>query len=192
MKRITRSINLPEGNFEGVLDIFENKDKVILKNIYDKWIELSQELKKVNSTRGVNIPEALSEGAFCLTMGLGRFVKVKVPSKVKTPNTSFDCFSIKTQKRIQVKACSTKSDVTSFGPTSQWDELYFVDFFKDGEWKGNFDIYFIPNHLIYQQKVNKDQTFEQQQAQNRRPRLSIIKNIITPNNIKPIKSSSLR
>lgn len=188
MQRRTENIKLPEGNFKAELDWFENEDKVTLKNIYDQWIKLSNNLKKINS-RAINIPEGLSEGAFALAMGFGRFIKL-IPQSSKA-NTSFDCYDLDNQKRIQVKASSIEKDTSSFGPRSVWDELYFVDFYKDGKWQGYYDIYLIPNHLIYGQKVNKSQTFTQQQSENRRPRFSIKNEIILTYNIKPIKTYKL-
>lgn len=190
MKRIIQYITLPEGNFQAKLDIFENKDKVVLKNIYYKWIELSKELKKINS-RAVNIPEGLSEGAFCLAMGnnFGRLIDLS--KKSYKVNTSFDCYNTETEKRIQVKASSVEEDTTSFGPNSKWDELYFVDFYKEGKWEGDYDIYLIPNQFIYEHNVNKNQTFTQQQSQTRRPRFSIKKAIILTNNLKPLKTYKL-
>lgn len=172
MRAIEQEINLPEGLFRAKLDLFEDQDKPVLRNIYYKWIELSHDLKKINS-RAINIPEGLSEGAFALAMEVGRFIQL-IPKSSKA-NTSFDCYCPKNQERIQVKASSTKYDLSSFGPKSQWDKLYFIDFYKDGAWKGYYDIYLIPNHLIYSHYVNKNETFRELQEQGKRPRLGIKK-----------------
>lgn len=188
MRTITENIILPEGQFKAQLDIFENQDRTTLKRIYNRWRELSNELKKINS-RAINIPEGLSEGAFALTMGVGRFIQL-IPKSSKA-NTSFDCYSINNKKRIQIKASSVQFDLSSFGPSSQWDELYFIDFYKNGEWQGDYDIYLIPDYLIYRQNVNRKQTFIQQQNQTRRPRFSIKKKIILENKISPISSDQL-
>ncbi|MBU1890158.1 Bsp6I family type II restriction endonuclease, partial [Patescibacteria group bacterium] len=75
---------------------------------------------------------------------------------------------------------------TSFGPRSKWDDLYFLDFYNGGKVDGLFDIYKIPNNLIYENKVNKKQTLKDQQDEKRRPRLCIKKEIIANYKIKPI------
>jgi hypothetical protein len=89
----------------------------------------------------------------------------------------------KTGIRIQIKATSIDSDLTSFGPRSEWDELYFLDF-SAGD--GSFKVYKIEADWIYKYQVNKNQTFAQQQAEKRRPRFSIIEGIIKPRKLKPI------
>jgi hypothetical protein len=82
------------------------------------------------------------------------------------------------------------SDLTSFGPTSRWDKLYFLDFYNNGNLDGSFDCYEIDTALIYNTVVNqgKNETFVDQQRQGRRPRLSL-KKIIRENNITPIGSN---
>ena len=72
---------------------------------------------------------------------------VRVTSSISGANSSWDCYDVKRQKRIQVKACSVLPDLTSFGPNSQWDEIYFVDFYRQGKWDGTFDIYQIKVHI---------------------------------------------
>lgn len=44
----------------------------------------------------------------------------------------------------------------------------------------------MPSDLIYNMKVNKDQTMKEQQLQARRPRFSITDKIIKEKNLKPI------
>ena len=58
------------------------------------------------------LPKAISEAVFCLNFKAGRLVKC---TGEKT-NTSFDCFDINKNNRIQVKGCSVSIDLTSFGP----------------------------------------------------------------------------
>ena len=86
--------------------------------------------------------------------------------------------------RIQIKASSVGSDLTTFGPKSEWDELFFLDF---SQGNGVFKVYEIKHEWIYSHNVNKSQTFKEQQAQGRRPRFSITKDIIIPKNLKPVK-----
>jgi hypothetical protein len=185
MKKIKRGISLPEGRFETELLEFEKKDKETLAEIYKDWLSLSDDLQKIGARR-INLPEGLSESATCLALGIHRFTK-----SIAKANTSFDAFDINKNERIQIKACSVLPDLTSFGPKSVWDKLYFVDFYRNGKWDGTFDIYHIENKLIYNHKVNKKQTLQDQQKEGRRPRFSIYKEIIQEKNIKPIKTGKL-
>lgn len=179
------NIKLPEGYFDVKLQYFTEDDRRALFNIYNHWRSLNKMLKSISS-RSVNLPEGLSEGAFALEMKAPRIV-----GSISGANSSFDCYDTTKAERIQVKACSVLPDLTSFGPKSQWDKIYFCDFYKDGNWDGTFDIYLLPNDMIYQHKVNESQTFYEQQLQKRRPRFSLYKDLITTNNILPIKTGDL-
>lgn len=187
MKSEKIELKFPEGNYITAVDIFDKSDLSILIDIYDSWRNLSEKLKKINA-RSVNLPEGLSEVAFCIFMDCVRLNNPKLGSKV---NTSFDVYSLKNQKRIQIKACSVVPDLTSFGPKSQWDELYFIDFYREGSWDYSFDIYLIPNDLVYNQKVNEGQTLKQMQGEGKRPRFSIYTDIIKKLHLEPIKTCYL-
>jgi len=56
---------------------------------------------------------------------------------------------------------------------------------------GSFDVYEIPNYFILGKSISKTETFKQQQDQGRRPRFSIMKDIIVPNKLKPVKKFKL-
>ncbi len=167
------------------LQFFHKDDMSILSDIYRKWVELSDILQSSGGRR-INIPEILSEGVFCYHFDSGRTLGGN--SKI---NMSFDCLKLNPVSRVQVKSCSVISDLTSFGPRSVWDELYFVHFFPNRSYDGSYEIYEVPNRLVYNHKVNKYQTFQQQQELNRRPRFSLIDEIIRPNNIQPVVAASL-
>lgn len=185
MKIKETEITLPEGRFLSEVIHFESKDDNKLSQLYKDWRSLCSALQSFQG-RGVNLPEALSESAFCRAMNTVRLVK-----SILGANTSFDVYDLERKKRIQVKACSVLPDLTSFGPKSVWDEIYFCDFYRNGRWDGKFDIYLIPNDLIYNHKVNANQTMKQQQKQGRRPRFSIYKEIIQENSIEPVKTYQL-
>lgn len=159
---------------------FNKSDGKKWKKLFDLWKKLKLGLRDYKS-REPNFPEGLSEVAFCLWSGSSRFISARGLS-----NTSFDTFNTKTKKAEQIKACSVEDDLTSFGPKSRWDALYFLDFFANGEVDGTFDIYEIPTDLIYGNKVNKTQTLKDQQGEKRRPRFSIKKDIIKANSLKSI------
>lgn len=158
----------------------DKKDGKVFKNLFDIWRKLNIGLEKYG--RKVNIPEVISEGMFCV------FSKsVRYQRKLKGVGTvSFDTINIKNKRREQIKASSIDEDLTSFGPRTEWDDLYFLDFYNQGKLDGTFNVYLIPNKYIYANKVNKGQTMKDQQGEKRRPRFSITKDIIQKNKLKPI------
>ncbi len=173
------SITLPEGVFNVTAQIFDSSDDIVIRDLYNKWLELSLSLRELGG-RGVNLPEVISESVFCRALGT-----IRINSNIASANTSFDVFNLSNNKRIQVKACSVLPDLTSFGPRSIWDEIYFLDFYRNGDWDGKVDFYLIPNDLIYNHRVNENQTMRQQQQQGRRPRFSIYRDVILVNQISP-------
>jgi hypothetical protein len=181
----SKTITLPEGSYDVEVQVFDQADRKRLYGIYKNWRNLCDELIEFHS-RAVNLPEGISEGSFCLETG-----SVRITNSINGANSSFDCYNFTGKKRIQVKACSVLPDLTSFGPKSVWDEIYFMDFYKEGKWDGTFDIYKIENDLIYNHKVNSSQTLKEQQAQGKRPRFSIYKSIIQEKGIPPFKTCNL-
>ena len=162
---------------------FNKADGKKWKQIFDQWKKLKIGLQKYNS-RGPNFPEGLSEVAFCLWSGSGRYIKIKGVKKGIAG--SFDTFNLDKARAEQIKACSIDEDLTSFGPKSKWDDLYFLDFYRDGKVDGTFDVYLIPNKLIDSQNLNKVEKFIDQQVQKRRPRFSLKKELIPKYKIKPL------
>ncbi len=162
---------------------FDETDRVKWHLLFEKWATLNRELKEYGA-RGLTFPEGLSEVAFCL---LTRSVK-----KLKTPQgvtASFDTYNLTTMKAQQIKASSVEYDLTSFGPKSKWDELYFLDFYNGGNHDGTFNLYLISNDLIYRHKVNRNQTLKMQQKPGKRPRFSLKKRLIIPYSIEPIRKN---
>lgn len=177
-----KALLLPEGSFNTNVYVFNESDREELFKIYTNWRELSINAQTLGG-RGTNLPEILSEGAFCLEMN-----SVRVDTSINGANSSFDAYNLLTHKRIQVKAASVTPDLTSFGPKSIWDELYFVDFSR---LDGTFDIYLIPSEDIYNMYVNKNETMYEQQQKGKRPRFSIYTKIIKAKGLKPIKVGNL-
>ena len=167
-----------------LVSIDEKGDRELLRSLYSDWKSVSDRIKAI-STRSLNIPEAITENAFCL------FFEdcVRIVAQ-KGKKCAFDCLNIKTGEKIQIKAASIYPDATSFSPNSDYDKVYFLDFSKGD---GSFKIYEIPLDLIKKTMVNKKkgETFEDQQKQGRRPRFSITKEIIIPNSFKPVKICKL-
>lgn len=162
---------------------FEDEDRLEWKKLFDTWKKLKDGLRKYKS-REPNLPEGLSEVAFCLYSGSNRFISSSGPV-----SASYDTFNLSTGKAEQIKASSVNEDLTSFGPKSKWDDLYFLDFYNNGLLDGSFNVYKVPNELIRNAKVNKNETFLEQQGQKRRPRFSITKEIIRKTGLKPMASN---
>lgn len=179
MIKLNQMLKLPDGVFNAETMSFDSSDDDYIRELYKDWIQLSNKLRSLGG-RGVNLPEVLSEAVFCRVTGA-----VRINSNIKGTKSSFDCYDILRNKRIQVKACSVLPDLTSFGPNSVWDELYFMNFYNKGKWDGSIEIYLIPNLLIYSHKVNSNQTMREQQLQGRRPRFSIFSEIIIANGLTP-------
>ncbi|WP_261368953.1 Bsp6I family type II restriction endonuclease [Mycoplasma struthionis] len=119
------------------VDIFEKKDFKSLKEIFKKWIELNKKLKELNG-RSMNVPDVLSEGLFCLLFNAYR---------TRNSAHSYDAVDIKRNKGIQLKSSSILNDLSSFGPKSTWDELYFIDFAPEGKINGEVHFYKVDNEI---------------------------------------------
>jgi|SRR5690554_3415645 len=159
-------------------DEFDKYDYELLKEIFKEWLEINKKLKSLGG-RGLNVPDVFSEALYCIFF-----------NAVRTNNTaySYDCVDKTTGSGIQVKSASIKYDLTSFGPTSIWDEIYYVDFAPNGEIDGKVYFYKLDYDIkgIILNK-SKGETFADQQAQGRRPRFSIKRTIIEPENLQPVK-----
>ena len=160
----------------------EKGDKKILREIYFKWKELNDNLKKI-STRGINIPDTLTENAFCLFFP--EYVRI---AKLEGEKCSFDCISKVTGEKVQVKAASIYPDLSTFGPKSEYDRLFFCDFSKGD---GSFKVYDVPVNEVKKVEVKKGLTFEQRQAEGKRPRFSIIQEFTLKRGLKPVKVCKL-
>lgn len=159
---------------------FGKSDRKKWKELFDQWKGLKMGMREYES-REPNFPEGLSEVAFCLYSGSKRFISLQGNS-----SSSFDTYNTDTGRAEQIKASSIAEDLTSFGPRSRWDDLYFLDFYNDNKLDGRFNVYKIPSELIYSMKVNKNQTMKEQQEEGKRPRFSIVKDIIKAMSLEPI------
>jgi hypothetical protein len=174
-------IRIQGRTFQANLLFIEESDRTTIRSLFRAWKKLSSGMRNFKS-RGINIPEGISESAFALEMRCPRVISVG------GVRCSFDNFDLNHNRRLQIKAVSVDNDLTSFGPKSVWDDLYWLDFYRNGVLDGSFDVYKIPNNLVYRFKVNARQTFRDQQNQGKRPRIRIRKCIINPNNLNPIKT----
>ncbi len=179
MKLENHKIKLGGKEIEIEVAHLNRQDGRVFKELFNIWKKLNSGLEKYG--RKVNIPEVISEGMFCIFSKSVRYQK-----KIKgTGTVSFDTINLINKRREQIKASSIEQDITTFGPRTEWDDLYFLDFYNDGKLDGTFNVYLIPNKFIYENQVNKGQTMKDKQGEKRRPRFSIKKDIILKNKIKP-------
>jgi hypothetical protein len=136
--------------------------------------------------RALNVPDVFSEAIFCIF-----FDAIRTNDDPRAG--SYDCVLKKTGEGVQVKSASIANDCTSFGPSSTWDLLYFVDFAPNGFVDGNIYFYYIDSYEIYSLVLNasKNETFADQQRQGRRPRFSIKSKIINQHNLEPVLKVNL-
>lgn len=171
MKLLLRKEMVTIGKERALLSYYHWSDETKylqdLKRIYSGWKELSRLTSDLGG-RKINVPAVLSEGLYAFLFQAVR--KKSWGGK----HGSFDCFHRDTKLRIQVKACSVTPDCTSFGPTSTWDNLVFMNFTNDN---GDFTVHHIPQ-LIEDISVNKTQTMKDQAKEKRRPRFSLHKEFV--------------
>lgn len=141
---------------------------------YFKWKDLNTYVKN-NSTRGINMPDVISEPMACYCLGL----------EWNRGNEVGDAYDPKTGKRIELKATSRfDGDLSSFGPKEQFDDLYFLRFKLDDNL-----LYIYHLNIDYEElgeyPANKTQSIKEQRDQGRRPHISLQKLFVDANNLKP-------
>jgi len=130
--------------------------------------EINKDCKKHKMVRNINFPSEISEN----------IVKFFLRKKYNTSNINWNILKgdLKWDNdQLEIKGFSS-SGPSSFGPTEQWDKLYFIDCIKFKEKK--FKIYEIclsNNDNIWKniKLNNKGETFNDQCNQKRRPRIKI-------------------
>ena len=178
LKTISANVYGEQSIFEVIQ--YDYTDIPDIQIAFESWLKLKQQSNILHG-RSPNIPECITETCLCLVTNSVRFKKAK-----KLKSASFDCFNILNENTIQSKASSVFDDLTSFGPKTRWDTLYFLDFYNDGNTDGTFNVYEIPNDLIYNSLVKEGRTLKESQDLGYRPRIHIKSQIIVPNGIEPI------
>lgn len=150
-------------------------NKVI--DIYFHWKQLDAEIRTFSGTRGINFPSELSEYMVCYALN---FMLNKASG-----GDAVD-FSSKPPKIIEIKASGAddKGDLSSFSPEEDFDDLIFARLDKRDDQLKIYRLKMSSKDLKHI-KVNKKQTFEDQQKQGRRPRFCIQKTIIDANHLEP-------
>lgn len=86
---------------------------------------------------------------------------------------------------IEMKATSNfDRDLTSFGPTTNFDRLYFLRLNQANNLLHIYDLG-LTGETLGDVQANSKQTVREQQLQGRRPRLRIISQIIEPQDLQP-------
>lgn len=178
IKTITARVYGEQSVFDAIQ--YDYTDIPGIRDAFNSWLNLKN-MSNVYHGRSPNIPEWITEACLCLVTG---FVRFKGSKKLKS--SSFDCFDIVKERAIQAKATQIWDDLTSFGPHSKWDDLYFLDFYNDGNIDGTFSVYKIPDKLIYSCPVRRGHTLKDYQREGKRPRVSIKSQIIGSHHIKPV------
>ncbi len=141
-------------------------------NIYSLWKQLNRNLGDIEA-RKANFPTEVSEGV----------IAYNYPAFLLLKNAHADIYDTHNNHYIEVKTTSNyEYDLSSFSPRAEFDNLFFgrLDFDRD-----NLYIYNLRKNIeeIREVAVNQAQSFEAQQNQQRRPRFSIIKEIINIENM---------
>lgn len=144
-----------------------------------KWKDLNTYVKSLVS-RGINMPDAISEPMGCYCMDL-----------LWNKATGGDAYT-KDGKKIEFKATSNyKYDLSSFGPKCDFDNLVFLRFDLD------FNMLFVYDTEINSDElkkipVSKTATVGDYQKAGKRPHIRIIESIIEKNNLEPIVKFNIR
>lgn len=139
-----------------------------------KWKDLNTFLSN-NSRRGMNIPDAISEpmACWCLKLLWNRGKEVG------------DATNPRTHEKIEFKATSRfDGDLSSFGPKCEFDDLIFLRFHLDNNQLWIYDLH-INSTEFGNTPVNKNELVKDQQAQGRRPHLSLKEAFVDKYNLKP-------
>lgn len=159
-------------------DLFSAEDLSGLNRYYKSWKALNEENIRFN-VRRANLPELLSEGLASALFGWIRTNATKISG---CHSSSCDLVDTKTGELIQLKACSTTSTTpagpTSFGPRSEFDTLIFMHVDCDAN---TASFYKLDADVYKDWKVNRTQTIADQQAEGRRPRVTILPKIAADN-----------
>lgn len=139
---------------------------------YQSWKSLNEIISGAMDSRKVNLPEAISENIACYALGYERNMDRTGDARDKFGNL------------IEVKATANfNSDLSSFSPDTHFDKLIFVRLNLDEDKAYIYDLG-LNGEQFGKLAVNKTETVADQQKQNRRPRLSLIK-YIDDNGLKP-------
>ena len=117
-----------DGETSGEGDCYDENDRLLLASIYRIW-NTYWLLAGLGGRRANWSRTQCSCTALCLELNF-----FKVNSVHGGFSSSFDCYDPNEDQRIQVKVVfSSTNELSTFGPNSVFDELYFLDFFNQGQ-----------------------------------------------------------
>ena len=188
---------------------FDKSDLKKLQDVFKAWKNLNAKIEKFG-TRWSNLNEIISEGAASYFLGFPRVEKKSIKTtkrSISLPPTSFDCYDEATNETVQIKASvgltnphgvREHDDLTNFGPVSEFDKLFFLDFYSDGNVDGWFDVYEIPLDILYDAEIATGVTLQQrldaqvgERGAKSRPHFSLRKKVIEPNELEPQETHNL-
>ncbi|GAP05046.1 Bsp6I family type II restriction endonuclease [Fructobacillus tropaeoli] len=140
---------------------------------YFKWKDLNTYIKSTNS-RGINMPDAISEpmACYCLNLSWNR-------------GPAVGDATAKDGTRVECKATSNfKGDLSSFGPKTIFDDLVYLRFNLEENKVYMYDLK-INSEDFGKYPANKTQTIQEQKDAGRRPHVSLQKLFVDANNMEP-------
>jgi hypothetical protein len=150
-------------------------------------------------SRKPNISEFYSESTHAWGSNSLRRLSKK-ESKTLDPTITFtakgkkeaDNFNLVENQTVEVKCSTLPSDCSQLSPSDRKVNIIaYLDFFNDGDVDGSCSIYNIPYELCKPVIANKEknETVEDQLNQGRRAKISLVDDIIKPNNITPTQTN---
>jgi hypothetical protein len=173
---------------------YSEEDISKLKRMFELLSELNFEIATSGGTQ-YGLTSLMSEAMYCLWSGSVRYLSADKARKEgfsfteRLTSASLDTYSEANQEAEQLKSTICKKDpISSFGPSSDQDITYLLNFFNNSNLDGTFDVYRIPNHYFEGITCNKqdDGSFVEVKINGKRPRFSLTTKIIEANNIAPL------
>lgn len=140
---------------------------------YFKWKDLNTYVKSVN-TRGINIPDCISEPIACWCLGY-----------MWNRGSQVGDATDGNGNKIEFKATSRwNGDLSSFGPSCTFDNLVYLRFDVEHNKLYIYDLH-IDSHRFGQLPANQHQTIRDQQMQGRRPHVSLQSLFVDAHSLQP-------
>lgn len=141
---------------------------------YFKWKDLDTYVRR-NSTRGINMPDVISEPMGCYCLGY-LWNRGSIPG---------DATDIINNKKIEFKATSRwEGDLSSFGPKCFFDDLVYLRFDIKDNYLFVYDLH-INSYDFGKLPANQTETISDQQKQGRRPHISLQSLFVDKYNLDP-------
>jgi hypothetical protein len=118
--------------------IYEEKDRSDFREIYNHWKSISDKLINIGGS-SINFPKILAKGIFSLETGA---------VKIISPNHPFDCYNFIKNIGSNILIGINLSDKVLLKSSMVNNELYFFDFYRNGEFDGIYSVYLMPNEII--------------------------------------------